>query len=564
MAATKSHNGLNRGVTDPANYGEAAPTEEIRRDIDRTRGEMDRTIDELSERLRPRNLFDDLVDSVRCSILGPSTTSTGQQRMMSDQVREATSRAGRTFIEAVRENPVPAALMGAGLAWLLFEDKAERTYRRYRIESNARGYTGNRYTDPGTHSGSYVDARTGRPYDESYGAGYADMNYDGEPDVCPPGMMDRAASAASSVRGAASSTAGAVGGAASSVTHALGSAAHTIGDVAGKMVEGAKSLASTTAHVASTTGRGVRTAGHSVGEFGRTAGSSVREAGSSVREYGSSAAGSVRCATRSAASSVADFGHTAAEQARIYSRKAGEGASYGYAVSRERFNDALDEKPMAVGIAALAAGVLAGFAMPSTRMEDETLGRRSDRLKEEARRRAEEALSQGKEVASHLADTAMGEAEGAGLVPGSVGEKVARIAKDAFSAATESAKREGLDAATLAGKAKQVGQAVAAKGKEEIKQAVPETLSGKAGETSSDACAIGASASLGAADLGSRDFGGASDFGAGLTAGGLSDGMSAGEEDAEVKHDIAEGMSASSKSKTSTEKLGGTGDACSC
>lgn len=568
MATAKSHNGLNRGVADPAIPGDTAQPEEIRRNIDRTRGEMDRTIDELSDRLRPRNLFDDLVDSVRCSILGPTTTSTGQQRMMSDQVTDVASRAGKTLLEAVRENPVPAALMGAGLAWLLFEDKAERTYRRHRIESNARGYTGNRFTDVGTHSGSYVDARTGQPYDASYGAGYADRDFDGEPDVCPPSMRDKVSGAASGVK----DTLG-------SVAETVGSAAAAVGNVAGKAVEGVKSLASTTAHAASTAGRGVRTAGHAVGDFGRTAGSTVRSTGSSAREYGGSAVGSVRDVSRTAASSVAGFGQTAAERSRMYGRKASEGVNYGYAVSRERFNDALDEKPLVVGIAALAAGVLAGFALPHTRVEDRTLGRTSDRLKEEARRRGEEAFDQGKEVASHLAGSALGEVEGAGLTPGSLGEKVARVAKDALSAAQESAQREGLDAATLADKAKQVGQAVKEKGKEELKQAVPSSLAGgTAGGSTSETSVTGASASLGScdlgtaslgtasfpsSDLGSSNAGGTSDFGAGLT-GGLGGDMSTVKDDAEVKHDIAEGMSASSEPTTSKKPNPGMGDSCSC
>lgn len=568
MATAKSHNGLNRGVADPLGDADIAESDDIRRDIDRTRGEMDRTIDELSERLRPRNLFDDLVDSVRCSVLGPGTTASGQQRLVSEQVTEAAGQAGRTLIEAVRENPVPAALVGAGLAWLLFEDKAERAYRRHRVESNLRGYTGNRYTDPGTYSGSYVDARTGRPYDESYGAGYRDTDYDGEPDVRPPSMTGRARGAASTVRGAVSSTAGAVGTAASSVVEALGTAAHAVGDVAGRAVEGAKSLAGTTAHAASAAGRGVRSAGQSIGEFGRSAGSSartageslrdygaaaagsIRDAGSAAREYGGSAAGSVRSASRSAASSVADFSHSTVDSVRTYRRKAGEGVQQGYAMSRERFSDALDDKPLAVGVAALAAGLLAGLALPNTRVEDRTLGRRSDRLKDEARRRAQEAFDQGKEVVAHVADAAIGEAEGAGLVPGSLGEKVARVAKDALSAAQESARREGIAPETIAEKASQVAQAVKEKGKEELKQAAPAALTGGSGSSGG----AGASAGLGPSDLGTEDFGTGLTGDAGRTGSSSSSSkgqgdMSAVKDDAEVKHDIAEGMSAPSKSK---------------
>lgn len=554
MAVTQS-NGLNRGVTDPATYPESVGSDDIRRDIDRTRTEMDRTIDELGERLRPQSLFDELVASVRGSLFASSgaacgTTSGVSSRQMSEQVSDVTSRMGRSLIEAVRENPVPAALMGAGLAWLLFEDKAERAYRRRRIESHVRGYTGDRFTDPGTHSGSYVDARTGKPYDESYGAGYEDRDYDGEPDVCPPSMMDKASSAASSVKETLGSAA-----------HAIGSAAGAVGGAASKAAHGAKSLAGKTGHAAASTGRSVRSAGHTVGEYGRTAGHSMHHAGSSMREYG----------------------HTTAESMRHYGHVAADKTRHGYAVSRDRFNDALDEKPLAVGVAALAAGLLAGFALPHTRTEDRTIGRTSDRMKDEAKRRGREAVEQGKEVASHIAGEALGEAEGQGLTPGSLGEKVSRVAKDALHAAKESAQREGIDPHSLGEKAQFVGQAVKEKGKEEWRHSKSDTSgttwsSGDVGDVATTS--LPATGAMGLTDtsgeaglacgtetgtLGGAKAGGMSDIGSGYAPNVQGDTRS-GKEEAEIKHDIAEGMSASSeKSVQDKSKAKGAddlGDSC--
>lgn len=497
MAATQS-NGLNRGITDTAASDGSAESTEIRRDIDRTRSEMDRTIDELGARLSPRSLFDDLVCSMRDSIFGGTALSrsgnTRSSAEMTDQLTAVTGRVGRSLAEAIRENPVPAALMGAGLAWLLFEDKAERQYRKMRHDYHQRGYSGDRWSDPGTHSGSYVDARTGEPYDESYGAGYEDRDFDGEPDSCPPSLKDKAAGAA----------------------HAIGSAAHGVTDAAKRSAEAAKNLASKTSYAASAAGRKMRSAGSRAGEYGRSAGDSMRRTGESLRDY--------RDRTR--------------ESARHYGNVMSDRLSHTYEMSCERYERALNEKPMAVGVAALAAGLLAGFALPSTRMEDEMYGRTSDRLKDEARRRALEAAEQGKEVAAHVAGSALSEAEGQGLTPGSLGDKFARVAKDAIHAAKESAQREGVDPSSLAQKAKFAGQAVRETGKEELRKVKDQGKEQLEHSTSSPSTA---------------------------TIGGLSDDMSAVKSDADRSHDIAEGMSESSEpnlgSSSSAKK---SDESCEC
>lgn len=515
MAATQS-NGLNRGVADPAYYDRSTDSDEIRSDIDRTRSEMDRTIDELGQRLSPRSLFDDLVCSVRDSFFGSGSTAgnTGtSSRAMAEQASTVASKAGRSLIEAARENPVPAALMGAGLAWLLFEDKAERSYRRARHDYNQRGYGGDRWSDYGTHSGSYVDARTGKPYSEKYGEGYADYDYDGEPDVTPPSMTDKAAHAAGKVKSALGSAASAVG-----------SAAHAVGDAASSTAHAASNLASKTSHAASSAGHSMRSAGSRAGEYSRQAGGRVRHAGSSMRGYS----------------------HSAAESARLYGERMSSQIEHGYEVSRERFNNALDEKPLAVGVAAIAAGLLAGFVLPHTRTEDRMYGRTSDRLKDEARNRAREAAEQGKEVAAHVAESALGDAESQGLTPGSLGDKVARVAKDALHAAEDSAKREGIDPASLSEKAKHVGETVRKTGKEELKGKASKAEKSTSSSTSTPGFGTNPVLSVETDPIGSS---GSSSF-----SGGLSDtaSFSSGNESKE-KDDIAKGMS-DSADKTDPSK----------
>ncbi len=74
-------------------------TDEIRREIERTQREMSRTIDEIQHRLSPHYMM-------------PRTK---------DSMREAGVNASRSFIDKVRDNPIPAAMVGVGM-WLLMRD----------------------------------------------------------------------------------------------------------------------------------------------------------------------------------------------------------------------------------------------------------------------------------------------------------------------------------------------------------------------------------------------------------------------------------------------------------
>ncbi len=77
--------------------GERNP-EEILAEIERTRSDMDHTLNTIERRLTPGQLFDQGLDYLR--------HSGGQQ---------FASNLGRT----VRDNPVPVVLMGIGIAWLM-------------------------------------------------------------------------------------------------------------------------------------------------------------------------------------------------------------------------------------------------------------------------------------------------------------------------------------------------------------------------------------------------------------------------------------------------------------
>ena len=216
--------------------GENRSAAQIQREIRETRAEMDQTVDALGERLRPRHLLDDLLEMFRG--WGPtsggtsasSSTSSGAMSGATDKFRDA----GSKVIEKLGQNPMPAALIGAGVAWMLF-DNGEKQSSRARFGPGPIGAP-----EPPMHSGSYVDARTGRPYDETYGTGYYNAGKSGtQPqqaggESSGGGIADKAKGMAQSVKDGVSSAAQGVREGVSSVTEkasqwagsARGSASH--------------------------------------------------------------------------------------------------------------------------------------------------------------------------------------------------------------------------------------------------------------------------------------------------------------------------------------------------
>ena len=424
------------------NRRDDAGSASIQHDIDRTRGQMDRTLEELGERLRPGNLLDSAVGYFAGSKTPSASQGSGRD---DDAVRRAATNVASTAWEKVKGNPVPSALIGAGLAWLFLKDDRpiwehfggssssssssrssssspsrsrggrDEAMRR-RIERNSR--------EPETYGGSYVDARTGEPYDvEHYGperaqgGGYReDRDYDDRSHDSRAGRAARyAGSAARSAGGYAASGASragrAAGGAASSAASGVGSLLHTAADkaadAAGYVAHKAGDLASSAA-----------------GAVGGAASSASHAAGDAARGGASYASDSARRAR----SGAGHYSRETAAAARRYGRQ-------GYGYSRERFEYARVEHPLAVGLGALAAGVLAGLAVPRTRVEDEQFGRYSREAKDFAGDAAHEAYDRGRRVAERGVETAQGAAGREGLTVDSLKGEAGTLYEHASQAA---------------------------------------------------------------------------------------------------------------------------------
>jgi ElaB/YqjD/DUF883 family membrane-anchored ribosome-binding protein len=110
--------------------GTEARTREIRSEIDQTRADMSETIDAIQERLRPGNIVSHATESVR-------DKTVGKVKEMANSARERFSaeggRQGRGgdygVVDRIRENPLPAAIAAASIAWIAFSGRrrAHRT-----------------------------------------------------------------------------------------------------------------------------------------------------------------------------------------------------------------------------------------------------------------------------------------------------------------------------------------------------------------------------------------------------------------------------------------------------
>ena len=514
--------------TDPAApppYPSSASSDEIKRDIEHTRSEMDETLAAISERLRPSNLVREflgggssggnpprdtrdpydrsrstssgssssVVSSVLSSVAGslfssskePShrqghssgyrhnwddggSSSFGVTSLLTGTAAPAAAWAGKRLLKFASHHPVPAAVIAAGVGWYIYESTRSE-HERIRDEDEM-------------YSGSYVDARTGQPYDrDSYGRDYdgpragrpaasgtygsasvrqdasgnvyegdADRDYD---DESGEGARSRIGRASDRARGAVSGAASSAGYAAGSAGHAVTSAASSGGRYvadsatsAGRRVSGAASYAGhRVAGSASAARRGLSSAGHRAYESGRHAGGAIVNGVYYTAEqiaHGTSvAAESVKDGAQATGGAILDGVHYTTEQLSEGAATLAEYLQYGYEQSTRKTADALHEYPFAVGIAAMALGALAGLAIPETRKEHRLMGETRNDLLKRAKMAGRDYYESGKHVAESTLNAAAGEADAQGLTTTDLKSRVKGVASHLVENVKDSVKR---------------------------------------------------------------------------------------------------------------------------
>ena len=99
--------------------------------------------------------------------------------------------------------------------------------------------------------------------------------------------------------------------------------------------------------------------------------------------------------------------------------------------------------PLETGLGFLAVGVLVALALPSSRKEDELVGRAADRVKDRARTTGQELVNRGRTVATAAAEAVKKSAAEQGITPEALKEKVQQVASETQEAAKHSAEQQG-------------------------------------------------------------------------------------------------------------------------
>ena len=149
--------------------GSRENSDEIERDIARTRADMDETVSEIQRRLRPERLRREAKHAVR------------------DTFRDTAQGARNHMFDTIKENPVPSVLAGLSIGWLIAKGSSSSSQDRYEGDRYVRTYPrGGRYYEredygrepyyAGRRGGAY---REERYYDESDDYRYADYDESG-------------------------------------------------------------------------------------------------------------------------------------------------------------------------------------------------------------------------------------------------------------------------------------------------------------------------------------------------------------------------------------------------
>jgi hypothetical protein len=409
--------------------GNQQSSREVHQEINRIRDEMDHTLNEIGDYLHPKHLLDYVVDSVRSGSAGSSKQT----------VREYADRG----LRSIKQHPGPAILLGGAVLWYLMEQSEDESVQRQSTRGPRRSATYGAWeeeydwsTSPENeqtwserakqaleqvrttiadasitakdkvkavaghmvgasgktreeihaqwanlreHSGSYVDARTGEPYDDSY---------------CEP-FCSSSLEACAHISGEKTDDAS-WSGKAQDVVNSMTSSLQNTGASAKEQ------LRSLGKHLSGL----VSSAGNRAGQLSSSLSSSSRQ---NMSRGWESASGGM---------------HSAADSARHGVHRVGEAMSHGVSQGRDQFQRAVREQPLAVGAACLGLGLLAGVLAPATKQENELMGEAADRLKDQARDMGEQAVERGKEAASAAAGAVKKEAERQGLTPEKIGEAV--------------------------------------------------------------------------------------------------------------------------------------------
>jgi hypothetical protein len=149
--------------------GEDDPAE-LRAEIRETRERMGDNLEQLGERLNPSNIKDRVKQDIRDATIGKVENMAQNAADQLDDARQSIGEARRNVVDVVRENPIPAAMVGIGLGWIAYNvrqrtSQGSSPYASGRSGRSARGwyggYSGREYGSGYAGRGGYAGEDTG-------------------------------------------------------------------------------------------------------------------------------------------------------------------------------------------------------------------------------------------------------------------------------------------------------------------------------------------------------------------------------------------------------------------
>jgi ElaB/YqjD/DUF883 family membrane-anchored ribosome-binding protein len=326
-------------------YEDHRSPDEIERDIASTRAEVSSTIDAIQAKLTPGQLMDQAYVYMKTSLPADFGVNLGN---------------------AVRDNPLPVALIGVGIAWLAMTGSKADGQARLRREAAL--YDRDLYVRDGLTD-----------YDGAYAVDYYDT--DGGP---REGAMRRAATRA-------------------------GATSHQLADRASETGQHLKDRASETGHHLAE--RASQTSQHlkdRAGELGHRMSERGSELAGRAGELAHDARDRMYDTAASARARAGELGHRSQEQLHR---------------AKDRMTHMLEDQPLVLGAIGVAIGAALGAALPRTQRENELMGPTRDELLEGARETVREQVDTMRESAQRVAQVAEKEvARVAGEVSQAAGE----------------------------------------------------------------------------------------------------------------------------------------------
>jgi len=348
---------MGKRADEPMNKTDKTVT--IQADIERTRGDMSRTVNEIEERLSPAHIKEQIADVKQAAV--------GQYHDAKDHVKEDLSRelteakirmqeelrhakramqmqvhdvkravhdatvgkvqhmahdARTGIVDTIRENPIPSAMIALGLGWLMMSGKSDTRRNDVNVRSMRSRYD--------NFDNSYDDYLFGGAEFDEYSLGYEGRDYDRN----EGGRVRRVAQSA---RDGVADVGARVRGGVSDVTDRVRGGVHDatdrVRDGAGRLVDQAQRV------------------GHDVSD---TASDLAHRAGDRVEHL--------------------------ARDARMTGRRVVRRAGHEFERAEAGFERTMRENPLALGAVALAVGAAVGLSLPHTAKEDELMGQAKDRL----------------------------------------------------------------------------------------------------------------------------------------------------------------------------------------